>query len=76
MATKTKKPKRPRDTNQLAARVVALAVGDEEEEIEELAEDKSEAGKKGGKARAEKLTAEERSEIARIAAATRWSGES
>ena len=32
-----------------------------------------EGGKKGGKARAEKLTAEERSEIARKAAAARWS---
>jgi hypothetical protein len=29
-------------------------------------------GKKGGEARARKLTAERRSEIARIAAATRW----
>lgn len=32
-------------------------------------------GKKGGKARAEKLTAEERSEIARRAAQTRWAAE-
>lgn len=31
-------------------------------------------GKKGGKARAEKLTAEQRSEIARRAAAKRWEG--
>jgi hypothetical protein len=31
-------------------------------------------GKKGGKARAEKLTPEERSEIARKAAKKRWSG--
>lgn len=29
-------------------------------------------GRKGGKARAEKLTAEKRSEIARLAAAARW----
>lgn len=29
-------------------------------------------GKKGGKARAEKLTPEERSEIARLAAIARW----
>lgn len=33
----------------------------------------SEAGKKGGKARAEKLSKEQRSEIARQAAAARWS---
>lgn len=31
-------------------------------------------GKKGGKARAAKLTAEERSEIARRAARSRWDG--
>ncbi|HEX4146444.1 MAG TPA: P63C domain-containing protein [Pirellulales bacterium] len=35
----------------------------------------SEAGKKGGKARAEKLTPEQRSEIARRAAAERWGSE-
>jgi len=34
----------------------------------------SEAGKKGGKARAAKLTKEQRSEIARQAAAARWDG--
>lgn len=34
----------------------------------------SEAGKKGGKARAEKLSREQRQEIARQAAAARWSG--
>lgn len=33
-------------------------------------------GKKGGKARAEKLTAEQRSEIARNAATARWSRQS
>jgi len=31
-------------------------------------------GRKGGRARAEKLTAEQRSEIARRAAAARWHG--
>ena len=35
----------------------------------------SEAGKKGGKARADKLSAEERSSIARQAAAARWHGD-
>lgn len=35
----------------------------------------SAAGKKGGKARAEKLSKEERREIARLAAATRWHGD-
>ncbi len=34
----------------------------------------SEAGKKGGKARAEKLSKEQRSEIAKQAAAARWAG--
>lgn len=38
--------------------------------------DPSEMGKKGGKARAEKLSGEERSKIARQAAAARWGNES
>lgn len=36
--------------------------------------DSSKGGKKGGKARAEKLTPEERSEIAKKAAEARWEG--
>ena len=65
-----KTPKRPRDTNQLAKRIVDIATGEEPEE--EINEARSKAGKKGAKARARSLTPEERSEIASVAAAARW----
>jgi hypothetical protein len=71
--------KRPADLNRLAASIVASATSDEPEP--DPCEGKNPAavelgrrgGLKGGRARAEKLTPEERSEIARKAAATRWS---
>lgn len=72
------KPKRPRDTNQLAKHIVALSVGDVEEENPYKGKDPAavalgrKGGLKGGKARAEKLTAEERSDIAKKAAKARW----
>lgn len=66
------------DLNQLAKRIVDEATGDAlpEEEINEKKKAAIESGRKGGliggKARAEKLTPEERSEIARKAAKKRW----
>lgn len=63
-------PKRPRDTNQLAKRVVDLATGEAEEPT--LDAKRSQAGKKGAKARSRSLTPEQRSEIARAAAQARW----
>ncbi len=67
---------RPRDLNQLAVSVVKAATEDES------APDSGKnpaavalgrlGGKKGGAARAAKLTAEERREIARNAAVKRW----
>ncbi|MFH1744393.1 MAG: histone H1 [bacterium] len=68
MAKRKKTPKRPRDVNQLAKRIVDLSVGSAEEE--EPTVDRKAVAR--GKARAEKLTAEERSEIARKAAKARW----
>ncbi|MBL4618463.1 MAG: hypothetical protein JKX88_00005, partial [Marinicaulis sp.] len=56
-----KSPKRPRDSNQLAKRIVVIATGEEPEA--EGNESRSKAGKKGAKARARSLTPEERSEI-------------
>lgn len=72
-----------RDVNELAASIVSEAVGDSPE-IESKQPQKNPAavalghlgGKKGGKARAAKLTAEQRSAIARRAAQIRWSGRS
>ncbi len=65
------------DLNQLAKRIVDEATGEiQPEEIDEKKKAAIESGRlgglKGGKARAEKLTPEERSEIARSAANSRW----
>ena len=77
--------KRPRDLNQRAASTVARAIGEEPdakpvEVIEPTPEERHNAavalgrlgGKKGGPARAKKLTAEQRSASARKAAQARW----
>lgn len=69
------------DLNQLAKSIVDQATGDETKEPE--LSDKNPAavalgrlgGKKGGKARAEKLTPEKRKEIARKAAKVRWAND-
>jgi len=68
--------KRPRDLNRLAAKIVEAAT---EGEIPPESTKNPAAvalgrlgGKKGGAARASKLTPERRSEIARQAAASRW----
>ena len=83
-----KQTKRPRDLNQRAASTVARTIGEEPElepESVEAPEPTPEerhaaavalgrlGGKKGGPARAKKLTAEQRSESARKAAQARWS---
>jgi hypothetical protein len=73
-----KPPKRPRDINQLAFAVVAEATGTAPPPKPERAKNPAAValGKlgasKGGQARAAKLTAEERSEVAKKAAAARW----
>jgi len=73
--------KRPRDINQLAAQIVQEATGEgSEQRSDQDDSDKNPAavalgrlgGQKGGKARAAKLTPEQRKEIARKAAAARW----
>jgi len=70
--------KRPRDLNALAASIVGEATADEKPQPADDGKDPAavslgrRGGLKGGKARAAKLTAEQRSEIARKAAAARW----
>jgi len=66
--------KRPADVIGNAVRVMQIATGEAEEEYEDDGKDKAAQalGRKGGKARAAKLTPEQRSEIARKAAAKRW----
>ena len=71
MTDEIKRPKRPRDANQLAKSIVDIATGVEPEiAIEDSSPDLSKA--KGGKARAKSLNPEQRSEIASIAATARW----
>lgn len=68
------KPKRPRDPNQLAKRIVDLATGEVEEVDPDEGKNKAaqELGRKGGAARATSISPERRAEIARKAAAKRW----
>ena len=73
------KPKRPRDTNQLAKQIVDLSTGQaEEEQPEDTGKDPAavalgrKGGLKGGKARAANMTKKQRSAAARKAAQARW----
>ncbi len=70
--------KRPADVIGNAVRVMQIATGEAEEEYDDDGKDKAAQalGRKGGKARAAKLTPERRSEIAKKAAAKRWGGQS
>jgi hypothetical protein len=84
MPKRSSKPIRPRDANQLGKLIVDLSTGDADEPAAPLSDDSGKdpaavalgrrGGLKGGKARAEKLTAKRRQEIARKAAASRWKG--
>jgi hypothetical protein len=66
-------PKRPRDPNQLAKSIIDIATGQQPSPVPDNRDPAAVAlGKKGGKARAENLTAEQRSEIAKKGATSRW----
>lgn len=73
-----KQTKMPADLNQRAKAIVDLATG--EREAVDPDEGKNPAavargrqgGRKGGRTRADKLTPEERSQVARTAARNRW----
>lgn len=74
-----KKPKTTKDLNQLATFIVDQATNEDKPEVQEVPQKNPAAvelgrlgGKKGGPARAEKLTSEQRKEIARKAARARW----
>jgi hypothetical protein len=70
--------KRPSDANQLAAQIVGEATGEVERVTPDEGKDPAavalgrKGGLKGGKARAAKLTPEQRTEAARRAARARW----
>jgi hypothetical protein len=72
------KPKRPRDTNQLAHMIAQLATGELDDVKTDEGKDPAavalgrKGGLKGGKARAKKLTAAQRTAISRKAAHVRW----
>ncbi len=70
------KPKRSTDFNQRALEVVLEATGEKPKQEPDSDPKAVERGRKGGlvggKARAKKLSAEERREIAKKAAAARW----
>ena len=68
--------KRPADVIGAAIRVARIATGEEEEDREEKSSAAQESGRKGGKARAEKMPAKRRSQIARRAARHRWGKDS
>ena len=87
MADRSRKPKRPRDTNVRALDTVLQATGEAQEDDlggpqspEPTPEERHAAavalgrlgGKKGGKARAARMTVQERQESARKAAQARW----
>lgn len=70
---------RPTDLNELARQLVDEATGDAPKYDPDAGKDPAavalgrKGGLKGGKARAAKLTAQQRSDIARKAATARWS---
>jgi hypothetical protein len=66
--------KRPADVIGNAIKVARIATGEEVEALTEDGKDKAAVslGKRGGKARAKKLTAKQRAEIAQTAAQARW----
>jgi hypothetical protein len=76
-----KRSSKPRDLNAMAAAIVDQATSDEPEPDSDEGKNPAAVelgrlgGKKGGKARAEKLTPERRSEIARNAAQARWNSD-
>ena len=76
MPERSRKPKRPRDVSQLA-HVVVKAATEGEPDIDDGKNPAAVAlgrlgGRKGGNARAAKLSPERRREIATIAAQARW----
>lgn len=84
MPDRSRKP-RPRDPNQLAKLIIDIATGQVEDKPEPRPEDATKdpaavslgrrGGLKGGKARAAKLSPEQRREIAKRAAAKRWNAD-
>lgn len=73
MQERSSKEKTPKDINELAAYIVETATNEPNEKNPHAVALGRLGGKKGGLARAQKLTPERRKEIARKAAFIRWS---
>ena len=67
-----KRTRRPRDPIQLGKLMVDIATGQVPDAVEVPKTKQAKAGAKGGPARANALTPEQRTEIARTAASARW----
>jgi hypothetical protein len=74
MPTGPKGQKRPADVIGAAVKVMRIATGGEEEQLEtdRVKSAAAELGARGGKARAAKMSPARRAQIARKAAETRW----
>jgi hypothetical protein len=80
----TRSSKRPRDANQLAKLIVDIATGEAQDSLADPVTGKNAAavalgrlgGKKGGRARADSLSSEQRVLIAKKAAKARWGKDS
>jgi hypothetical protein len=78
MPKRSSKARRPKDPNQLAKLVVDIATGEDMDRQTEQGKNPAAValgrlgGKKGGKARAKKLSPERRRQIAKAAAMARW----
>jgi hypothetical protein len=72
----SKRPKRPRDPNQLAKLIVDIAIGDATESPipppTPATDARRKGGLRGGRARAKRLSVAKRREIAKKAARARW----
>ncbi len=68
--------KRPADVIGAAVTVAKIATGETEEQLDDDGKNKAavELGRKGGRARAAKLSKRRRAEIAKRAAKARWGG--
>jgi hypothetical protein len=64
--------KRPADVIGAAVKVMRIATGEEEEELDRAKSAAAELGARGGKARAAKMSPAERVAVARKAAQSRW----
>ena len=64
--------KRPADAIGLAVMIGKIATGEIEDMRDDVSSAAAQMGKLGGKARAASMTPERRAEIAKVAAAKRW----